>query len=118
MTKPTIPACKRCGACCRHLLVEAYALDALREPRLLEVGRAEYRQSLESLLDDEEGRCIIVAACSPCPFLGQDWGEGDLDRARCEIYSTRPNNCVGCLPGGESCKQAREIAEQLITNNQ
>ena len=35
--------CDKCGACCRgNLLVEAYELDVLREPRLIESGDRHY----------------------------------------------------------------------------
>lgn len=94
--------CDKCGACCRHLLVEVDALDVLREPRLLDAQQGLKRMSLPLLLEDED-RCLIIAGPGqPCQFLGTD--------NHCQIYPTRPNICVGALAGEESCQQARREA--------
>ncbi len=98
--------CDQCGSCCNgHLLVEAYELDALREPRLLS---AEVRVSMQELLAQDlmcelenEGRCLVISGGpdKPCKFLDSD--------NRCAIYPTRPNVCVGMLPGDRQCQEAR-----------
>ncbi len=91
--------CDLCGACCRGtLIVEAYSLDALREPRILGADVTGRRPTLDELADDD-GRCILLAANQACRFLSPD--------GRCTIYPTRPNNCVGMEAGDEQCQQAR-----------
>lgn len=91
--------CDRCGACCRGtLIVEAYYLDVLREPRLLEADICGRRPSIAELAEDD-GRCIVLAANQPCRFLAPD--------GRCTIYPTRPNNCVEMEAGDEQCQEAR-----------
>lgn len=63
--------CDRCGACCRGtLIVEAYYLDALREPRILGADVTGRRTTIEELTDDD--RCILLAANHPCRFLSAD----------------------------------------------
>lgn len=92
------PECDCCGACCRGtLIVEAYWLDALREPRILGADVTGRHAPLDDLLD--ETRCILLAANAPCPFLGDD--------RRCTIYCTRPNDCVGMQADDEQCQEAR-----------
>jgi Fe-S-cluster containining protein len=90
--------CDCCGACCRGtLIVEAYYLDALREPRILDADVTGRKRPLEDLNDED--RCIILAAGLPCRFLADD--------GRCTIYPTRPNTCVGFEAGDEQCQEAR-----------
>ncbi len=90
--------CDRCGACCRGvLIVEAYHLDALREPRILDADVTGRRVTIDDLTDDD--RCILLAASRPCRFLS---AEGS-----CTIYPTRPNVCVGMQAGDEQCQEAR-----------
>lgn len=90
--------CDLCGACCRGtLIVEAYYLDALREPRILEADVTGRKRALDDL--DYEWSCVLLAAGLPCRFLGDD--------GRCTIYSTRPNTCVGFEAGDEQCQEAR-----------
>ena len=90
--------CNRCGACCHGaLIVEAYYLDALREPRILETDVCGRQISLDELSDDD--KCIVLATNSPCKFLGSDH--------RCTIYPTRPNVCVAMEAGDEQCRGAR-----------
>lgn len=90
--------CDRCGACCRGtLLVEAYYLDALREPRILDADVTGRKVTIDDLTDDD--RCVLLAAGRPCRFLGDD--------GRCTIYPTRPNTCVGFEAGDEQCQEAR-----------
>jgi Fe-S-cluster containining protein len=91
--------CDLCGICCQGtLIVEAFHLDAIREPRLLDADVTGKTRPLDDLTDDD--RCIILAANIPCKFLGSD--------NRCTIYPTRPNVCVGMEAGDEQCREARE----------
>ena len=96
--------CDKCGACCRgNLLVEAYELDVLREPRLIESGDRHYSgRTLEAVLEElsDEFKCILVAGGRPCVFLGSD--------NRCSIYPTRPNDCVAMQAGDDHCQRSRE----------
>ena len=96
--------CDHCGACCRGtLLVEAYEIDALREPLLLTADLSDFRATKspeeirESLMD--EGMCLLIAGARPCRFLTAE--------NRCSIYPTRPNACVGMQAGDEQCQSAR-----------
>jgi Fe-S-cluster containining protein len=89
--------CDKCGACCRRLIVEAFAADVLREPRLATGQRMSYDRFVEYLRADVQ-RCIVLTSGGACPFL-----EG----SQCSIYATRPNACVGLQAGEEQCQQAR-----------
>lgn len=90
--------CDCCGACCRGtLIVEAYYLDALREPRIIDADVTGRKVALDDL--DDECRCVLLAAGLPCRFLD--------DGGRCTIYPTRPNTCVGFEAGDEQCQEAR-----------
>ena len=94
--------CDRCGACCQGtLIVEAYYVDALREPRILDADVTGRKSTLDDLSDDD--RCIILAANTPCKFLGSD--------NRCTIYPTRPNVCVGMEAGDTQCQDARQCRD-------
>lgn len=101
--------CLRCGACCRFYIVECDWFDAVREPRLIaEQGLTPKARELGlrydgplTLADLESGeRCIMLAGIEPCRFQGAD--------NRCTIYPTRPNSCVGFLPGSDQCREARK----------
>lgn len=98
--------CDKCGACCRHLIVEADALDLLREPRLIELDPYYSQRTFDEALAilNEQGKAIILACGSarPCRFLGAD--------QTCTIYPTRPNDCVGMQAGDEQCQYARGAA--------
>ena len=103
--------CDCCGACCQgHLIVEAYELDVLREPRLLESDPRCAERSVEDVLEDlaDEDRCLILAANRPCSLLSAD--------CRCTIYPTRPNGCVAMQAGSEECQYARGAAGLLPLN--
>ena len=90
--------CDRCSACCQGtLIVEAYYLDALREPAILHADLGGLRLTKDELSD--ETRCILLAAGQSCRFLSAD--------GLCTIYPTRPNNCVGMEAGDEQCQEAR-----------
>jgi Fe-S-cluster containining protein len=67
--------CDKCGACCRTLLVEAYELDVLREPRLVaadpDYASLSIDQALETLQD--EFHCVIITGPGrSCLFLQDD----------------------------------------------
>jgi Fe-S-cluster containining protein len=101
--------CDRCGACCQgHLIVEAYQLDVLREPKLIGADTGSFYDGMthEQVVDAlaDEYRCLVLAAAKshPCNFLGDD--------KLCRIYPTRPNACVAMQAGDEQCQSARQDA--------
>lgn len=94
--------CRRCGACCRRLIVEAGPVDVLREPRIAQ----------ECPVLDGNGTVkhpghwswsIAAGGMRRCPFFGVNL-VGD---ATCSIYPSRPEDCVSMLPGGGQCAEAR-----------
>lgn len=89
--------CDQCGACCRTLIVEAHWYDAMREPRLLSVGKC----TMDELRSEE--RCIVLydTQTRACPFVVGN---------SCSIYPTRPVECVCVEAGDAKCQQARGIA--------
>lgn len=91
--------CDQCGACCKCHIIEAYGLDVLREPRLLDaqIGKREWNQS--QLLEDEDRVILLALPQVPCAFLSEN---------RCSIHPTRPNVCVGFLAGDDQCQEARK----------
>lgn len=87
--------CDNCGACCKSLIVEADYLDVQREPRLYQIftgdkAKLRSREHVVHLYDLETRQC---------PFLDES--------CKCEIYNTRPNECVLVEPGDAKCQQAR-----------
>jgi Fe-S-cluster containining protein len=93
--------CDQCGACCQgNLIVEAYHIDLLREPRLREADTdcrdKSFNEALRYLQEDD--RCLVLSAAKPCLFLRD---------CRCSIYSTRPNACVAMQAGDLQCQQVR-----------
>jgi Fe-S-cluster containining protein len=97
--------CDCCGACCEgHLLVEAYHLDVLREPRLITIDRHYAGRTLAEALDElaDEDKVVLLIYGSACAFLKTD--------KHCGIYSTRPNVCVAMQAGDEQCQEARSAA--------
>lgn len=93
--------CDQCGACCNGgLIIEADLLDAMREPRLLQIEGG-YHTTLDTLR--LPGRAINLAiGAKGCPFAGI----AD-DKCSCAIYPTRPNVCVGFEAGSEQCQEVR-----------
>lgn len=92
--------CERCGACCRHWIVEADLVDVLREPRI----------AAECALMDGYGKLpldsdsVWMIACGPsesCPFQRGN---------ECDIYPTRPSECVAFSPGSLKCAECRTAA--------
>jgi len=95
--------CDRCGACCKgHLVVEAYEIDVLREPRLISGDPHYAGKSLEPVLLElqDEFKCVFVAGGHPCMFLDHT--------NRCSIYPSRPNECVAMQAGDEQCQKSRK----------
>lgn len=85
--------CKRCGQCCRRLIIdEVIELDIVREPRIKEHVE-EFR--------DEPGRYLLK---TPCPFLVDN---------KCSIYPTRPNICVAFEMGSHDCCSQRLSAVEI-----
>jgi hypothetical protein len=97
--------CDKCGACCQHLLIEIEQLDLIREPRLIPMCRPLRRDP-----DDPDRDPIEVVPGfqdgaklnRPCPMLGPD--------KLCQIYSSRPNICVGFMAGSLQCQVSRRSA--------
>lgn len=97
--------CDKCGACCKgSLIVEADAIDVLREPRLIDADKYYRGETVDRVVFEivNEGRVVLLACGSPSSFLGPD--------NQCSIYPTRPNCCVGMEPGDEQCQAARRSA--------
>lgn len=95
--------CDNCGACCSKLIIEPGYVDALREPKLMQLA-IDVGVTVDQLKEkthcvpirDRERRC--------CRFLS------DGEKRLCEIYDTRPNECVYVQPGDAKCQQARAVA--------
>ncbi|MBE3125374.1 MAG: YkgJ family cysteine cluster protein [Acidobacteria bacterium] len=97
--------CKQCGACCRELIVEAQDVDAIREPRIAET--CEVLDGNDPASDPLTWSWMLACGrTKPCPFLK----EIPIGVYYCQIYCTRPTDCVAMVPGGEQCHQAREMA--------
>src|SRR4029077_7244589 len=80
-----------CGACCRHLFVYAEPLDAIREPRIAALRKVEGVDGPEYWLNAEVDWTAEQGA--PCHFIGCD--------NLCQIYPTRPQECVAFEAGGD-----------------
>ena len=87
------------------LLIEAGAVDAMREPQLLQIEGQPSR--MEELLGEEGGfPAVVMLGCAePCVFLELNLSSGE---ATCMIHPTRPNECVACPAGGSQCQMARQ----------
>jgi Fe-S-cluster containining protein len=102
--------CRRCGLCCRKLIIEINCLDVLREERLMIAKQFSHAHGPCGIDEEEtlhEGSCRLLA-CGPnhpCPMLA--------DNGTCTIYPTRPNVCVGFLPGSAKCRQSRKAAKRV-----
>jgi Fe-S-cluster containining protein len=88
--------CDGCGECCRHKLVDVFAEDILREPKV-----GEHMSPLrEPGLDGEIG--YLNCGSGKCFFLDNE--------NRCGIYATRPVVCVLFPAGSEACQEVRRAA--------
>lgn len=98
--------CDNCGACCNgKLIVEAFDIDLMREPKLIEAEIKRPQLTAEELKAEleQEGKCILVACGEPCPFYDHE--------LNCTIYPTRPNVCVAMQAGDEQCQHARKAMD-------
>ena len=99
--------CDKCAACCKgHLIVEAFEIDALREPRIILADPYYAGGSIEEAFRalQDESRCVLLAGGGgPCMFLAPD--------NTCEIYPTRPNECVAMQAGDEQCQEVRQTED-------
>ena len=93
--------CYRCGACCKHLLVEADLIDVLREPRLPEAQPHYCGRAIDDVLEEleDEFKVVLLNGAEGCAFLAAD--------NSCSIYPTRPNACVAMAPGDDQCQESR-----------
>lgn len=92
----SIGTCDNCGLCCQQLLVEADAVDVMREPRI-DLERP--IQNLSAQLSVLDACWVLAGPGMPCPFLTRE--------KRCDIYSTRPQACVAFVPGSPKCQEIR-----------
>ena len=89
--------CENCGLCCQGLIVEADAVDVLREPRIEKeypLGKRHVR------LPILEAIWVLSTPGGPCAFL--------TNEKRCSIYPTRPLSCVAFLAGSAKCQELRK----------
>jgi len=80
--------CRRCGTCCRSMILEINGLDLLREPRWRPFI-SEYRDFDYTDWESEPGEVLFLVREGPCPFLRDN---------RCTIYKQRPDMCVAFQP--------------------
>ena len=93
----TTGSCDNCALCCQYLLVEADAVDVLREPRIESERPLGNIHPRLSVLDV----CWLLAGPGmPCPFLTPE--------KKCDIYPTRPEDCVAFVPGSPKCQELRK----------
>jgi Fe-S-cluster containining protein len=104
--------CQQCGACCEGLILDADWLDALREPKIVDRGK---KMDGNGTLDELATGWNLTCG-NPCPFLTPLlWVnkagvcDGQPHRS-CSIYRTRPNACLGMIPGGSQCDDCRRRA--------
>ena len=91
-----IYVCDCCSLCCQRLLVEANALDVLREPQIQALRPLPCRPVSLPVLD----ACWILGGPGmPCPFLNRE--------SRCRIYRSRPGVCVTFMAGSPKCQELR-----------
>ena len=91
-----IYVCDHCGLCCRRLIIQANALDVLREPQI-QAKRPLPR--LPASLPVLEACWILGGPGMPCPFLTRS--------SRCRIYRSRPEACVAFVAGSPKCQAIR-----------
>ncbi len=105
--------CDNCGACCSKLIVEPGYVDAMREPRLMQLAvdagvtaeQLKERTHCVPIRDREHRRCCFLTGVTD-GIMGEQW--------LCSIYSTRPGECVYVQPGDAKCQQARVMAEMTL----
>lgn len=92
--------CDHCGLCCKHLIIEASAVDVLREPLIA-----------------ADAPNVMDGGDIKLPILEQTWMlnvTGGSEMAcvfhryeRCSIYTSRPNTCVAFAAGSAKCQELR-----------
>jgi Fe-S-cluster containining protein len=93
--------CRKCGSCCRGLIVDAYIWDLRREPRLVESSIDDYRPDQDDQEWQDGLKCLILAMPGrPCRFLTAD--------NLCSIYATRLDACREFEPSPENCSRCLE----------
>lgn len=91
--------CDKCGACCKHLIVEAYYYDVMREPKLHDVDMHGF--TIDEMREDDRVIVLYDTKAHQCPFLSAD--------NQCSIYPTRPVCCVVVEAGDAKCQQSRKL---------
>lgn len=99
--------CRKCGWCCRNLILEADTYDAKKEPRI----------PAEAVRMDGNGRFTDEEDVWYCLNGNVETGDGiaciflvDTPKGpRCSIYKTRPLMCKGFGPHDQRCKHYGEI---------
>jgi Fe-S-cluster containining protein len=108
---PSIYVCDQCALCCQHLLVEADALDVLREPKIEEYRPLGSRAIALPIL---HATWVLAGPGYPCPFLASD--------LKCSIYASRPQVCVRFAAGSFQCQELRKahgvprLRRQVVSN--
>ena len=90
--------CKKCGNCCRYLIIEITGLDLVREPKLKKHVRLLKGQRGLLSLDQLYSLQLYSLNGTTCPMLKKD---------KCSIYATRPNVCREFKAGCDKCKMVR-----------
>ena len=94
----TVRRCRRCGNCCRGLIVEAYIRDLRREPRLQEKSIDGYRPDPNDKDWLNGLKCLLLALPGVrCGFLTPD--------NLCSIYATRPDACRAFETSSANCSR-------------
>lgn len=101
--------CDQCGACCQKLIISAYTIDLLREPKLRDHMHPEI--TITGMNTGEQEITLYDENTRQCPFLtvidNPDTPTTLPHTCTCQIYASRPNPCVALLPGDPKCQQAR-----------
>jgi Fe-S-cluster containining protein len=93
--------CRRCGNCCKGLIVEAYIRDLRREPSLVDRSIDRYRPDPNDKDWRNGVKCLILAAPGVrCGFL--------TPANLCSIYATRPDACRKFEPSRKNCLRCLE----------
>jgi len=93
--------CSRCGRCCSgELIVEADALDVIREPKIAYFGILMNKGLKKGETLPPEEWTWTLACGTPCPLLLPAQSGRP---ASCAIYETRPAACVVFFPGEPRC---------------
>lgn len=90
--------CRRCGKCCRKLIIEIEERDVDRDPRIKAAavlldgnGSIKFKSRWE--------REYMLVCGSPCKLL---------ENNECSVYDKRPDTCRGFEPGFGQCQWVRD----------